>query len=220
MAMEDWGFMASSLSEQLTVELRERINRGEMAPGSLIIEPALALEFNVSKTPVRESLRQLTSEGLLQILPKKGYLVRAVSMNDVYEVIEMRILLEPHVSGQVARVHSAELIEELHSYLDNQERLAVSDPIASMHAARQFHSALSNASRNSRIVSTLDTCLAQTARAHYVLPSMQPYMSQSGEVSEHRAILDAIERSDHESAEVRMREHLNSIRAAMLGSNL
>lgn len=220
MAMEDWGFMASSLSEQLTVELRERINRGEMTPGSLIIEPALALEFNVSKTPVRESLRQLTSEGLLQILPKKGYLVRAVSMNDVYEVIEMRILLEPHVSGQVARVHSAELIEELRSYLDNQERLAVSDPIASMHAARQFHSALSNASRNSRIVSTLDTCLAQTARAHYVLPSMQPYMSQSGEVSEHRAILDAIERSDHESAEVRMREHLNSIRAAMLGSNL
>lgn len=220
MAMEDWGFMASSLSEQLTVELRERINRGEMTPGSLIIEPALALEFNVSKTPVRESLRQLTSEGLLQILPKKGYLVRAVSMNDVYEVIEMRILLEPHVSGQVARVHSAELIEELRSYLDNQERLAVSDPIASMHAARQFHSALSNASRNSRIVSTLDTCLAQTARAHYVLPSMQPYMSQSGEVSEHRAILDAIERSDHESAEVRMREHLNSIRTAMLGSNL
>lgn len=218
--VEDWGFMAGSLSEQLTTQLRERINRGELAPGSLIIEPALAQEFNVSKTPVRESLRQLTSEGLLQILPKKGYLVRAVSMSDVYEVVEMRILLEPHVSGQVARVHSAELINELHALLDKQESLAKSDPIASMHAARQFHSALSNASRNSRIVATLDTCLAQTARAHYVLPSMQPYMSQSGELSEHRGILDAIEASDPQTAESRMREHLNSIRTAMLGSNI
>ncbi|MGO2938040.1 MAG: GntR family transcriptional regulator, partial [Glutamicibacter arilaitensis] len=110
--------MANSISERLTQTLRERINRGELAPGTLVIEPALAQEFEVSKTPVRESLRQLTSEGLLQVLPKKGYLVRAISMNDVYEVLELRSLLEPHVAGQVSAMHSAALIVSLAGHLE------------------------------------------------------------------------------------------------------
>ncbi len=209
--------MAGSISERLTVALRDRINSGVLAPGSMLVEPALAQEFNVSKTPVRESLRQLTSEGLLQILPKKGYLGRAISMNDVYEVLEMRLLLEPYVCSQVARMHSAQLIQTLQGHLEDQERLAVSDPIASMHAARLFHTELSHAARNSRIVAALDSCFAQTARAHYVLPAMQPYMSQSDELAEHRAILDALARADADGAAQAMRSHLASIRSAMLG---
>lgn len=209
--------MASSLSEQLTLTLRERINRGELAPGSLIIEPALAQEFEVSKTPVRESLRQLTSEGLLQVLPKKGYLVRAISMNDVYEVLELRSLLEPHVAGQVASMHSAALVVSLAGHLEAQQKLAVSDPIASMHAAQCFHSELAAASRNSRIVDSLENCFTQTARAHYVLPSMQPYMSQSDELAEHQSIFAAIQNSDPSAAAEAMTLHLESIRRAMLG---
>ncbi|WP_345471289.1 GntR family transcriptional regulator [Glutamicibacter ectropisis] len=208
--------MASSLSEKLADTLRERINRGELAPGTVVIEPALAQEFEVSKTPVRESLRQLTSEGLLQVLPKKGYLVRAISLNDVYEVLELRRLLEPHVAGQVATRHSAELVATLSEHLKAQEELAVSDPIASMHAARRFHSELCAASRNSRITASLENCLAQTARAHYVLPSMQPYMSQSEELAEHQRILAAIQDSDAAAAQQAMSEHLDSIRRAML----
>ncbi|HCJ54398.1 MULTISPECIES: GntR family transcriptional regulator [Glutamicibacter] len=209
--------MANSISERLTQTLRERINRGELAPGTLVIEPALAQEFEVSKTPVRESLRQLTSEGLLQVLPKKGYLVRAISMNDVYEVLELRSLLEPHVAGQVSAMHSAALIVSLAGHLEAQEKLAVSDPIASMHAAQRFHSELAAASRNSRIVASLENCFTQTARAHYVLPSMQPYMSQSDELSEHQQILAAIQQSDPEAATRAMALHLDSIRRAMLG---
>lgn len=209
--------MANSISERLTQTLRERINRGELAPGTLVIEPALAKEFEVSKTPVRESLRQLTSEGLLQVLPKKGYLVRAISMNDVYEVLELRSLLEPHVAGQVSAMHSAALIVSLAGHLEAQEKLAVSDPIASMHAAQRFHSELAAASRNSRIVASLENCFSQTARAHYVLPSMQPYMSQSDELSEHQQILAAIQQSDPEAATEAMALHLDSIRRAMLG---
>lgn len=209
--------MATSISERLTQTLRERINRGELAPGTLVIEPALAQEFEVSKTPVRESLRQLTSEGLLQVLPKKGYLVRAISMNDVYEVLELRSLLEPHVAGQVSAMHSAALIVSLAGHLEAQEKLAVSDPIASMHAAQRFHSELAAASRNSRIVASLENCFTQTARAHYVLPSMQPYMSQSDELSEHQQILAAIQQSDPEAATRAMALHLDSIRRAMLG---
>ncbi|MGP9652066.1 GntR family transcriptional regulator [Glutamicibacter sp. AOP38-B1-38] len=209
--------MASSLSERLTLELRERIATGLLAPGTTVIEPALAEEFQVSKTPVRESLRQLTSEGLLQLLPKKGYLVRAISMEDIHEVLELRILLEPRAARNVARFHSAQTLAELRGHLAEQEHLAEADPIASMLAARRFHEDLSAANRNSRITATLTKCFAETARAHYVLPAMQPYMSQSAELAEHRAILAAIGAADAQAAENAMRTHLQSIHRAMLG---
>lgn len=212
-----WGPMASSLSERLTLELRERITTGVLAPGTLVNEPALAEEFAVSKTPVRESLRQLTSEGLLQLMPKKGYLVRAISMQDIHEVLELRMLLEPRAAANVARFHSMQNLAELRGYLAEQEHLAPADPIAAMLAARRFHEALSAANRNSRITSALTKCFNETARGHFVLPSMQTYMSQSQELKEHQEILAAISAADAPAAQEAMRRHLKSIHQAMLG---
>lgn len=208
-----------SLTERLTDELRRRVLSGQLVPGTVVVEPRLAEEFDVSKTPIRESLRQLTSEGLLQILPKKGYLVRAVTYNDVYETLDLRMLLEPFATAAATRTADAELLDTLRGHLDQQERLAASDPIGSMHAAQRFHELLAKAGGNSRITSTLDKCLADTARAHYVLPGMQQYMSNSQEITEHRRILGAMERGDSDEAQLAMAEHLKSIRAAMLGQH-
>ena len=213
--------MASSLSEQLTITLRERINRGELAPGTLIIEPALAQEFDVSKTPVRESLRQLTSEGLLQILPKKGYLVRAISMNDVYEVLELRSLLEPHVAGQVASMHSAALVVSLAGHLEAQEKLSVSDPISrppcvsvwcyAMHAAIRE---LAAASRNSRLVASLENCFSANRPRPPVLPSSAAVHVPIGRAG--RAPGDLQRHPEFRSAAATgaMALHLESIRTA------
>lgn len=206
-----------SLTERLTDELRRRVLSGELAPGTVVVEPRLAEEFKVSKTPVRESLRQLTSEGLLQILPKKGYLVRGVSIEDVYETLDLRMLLEPFATASATRLATAQLLSQLQSLLDEQERLASADPIASMHCAQQFHQLLANAGNNSRIASTLEKCFADTARAHYVLPGMQRYMSTSQEITEHRAILNAMDARNSEQAQQAMVNHLKSIRSAMLG---
>lgn len=209
--------MASSLSDQLTIKLRERIIKGILAPGTMVIEPALADEFQVSKTPVRESLRQLTSEGLLQILPKKGYRVLAISLEDIGEVLELRLLLEPHAAAALARTHTTEQLKNLRSHLAEQRRQATKDPIASMHAAQQFHTELAHGAQNSRVCAALHRCYAETARGHYVIPNMQPYMSQSDELDEHRQILEAITAKDPAAAHAAMAHHLKSIHRAMLG---
>lgn len=208
--------MATSLTEKLTAELRERILYGVIAPGTMVVEPRLAEEFKVSKTPVRESLRQLTSEGLLQILPKKGYLVRGVTLNDVYETLDMRMLLEPFTAAGAARHATAPFIAALRSQLDEQSRLAAEDPIGSMRCAQQFHRQLAEGGRNSRIAAALERCFHDTARAHYVLPGMQAYMSTSREIQEHEAIVQAIEAGEAKAAQQAMAEHLKSIRNAML----
>ncbi|WP_394162522.1 GntR family transcriptional regulator, partial [Galactobacter valiniphilus] len=96
--------MATSLAERLTATLRDRVITGVLAPGTVVIEPALAQEFQVSKTPVREALQRLTHEGLFEVLPKRGYLVRAMTQADLHDVVELRELLEPVAAAQVATV--------------------------------------------------------------------------------------------------------------------
>lgn len=209
--------MGSSLTDRLTGELRRRVLSGELAPGTVVVEPRLAEEFRVSKTPVRESLRQLTSEGLLQVLPKKGYLVRGVSLTDVYETLDMRMLLEPFAAAAATRLATGQLVSGLREQLDEQEHLAATDPIGSMHCAQRFHQMLAESSGNSRVAAALEKCFADTARAHYVLPGMQRYMSTSQEVAEHRQILAALAAGNGEQAQQAMVDHLKSIRSAMLG---
>lgn len=209
--------MATSLTDRLTNELRERVLSGTLAPGTVVVEPKLAEEFKVSKTPVRESLRQLTSEGLLQVLPKKGYLVRGVSLTDVYETLDMRMLLEPFTAANAASHATPEYLVKLRSHLDEQARLAPNDPIASMRCAQQFHRCLAEGGRNSRIAAVLERCFHETARAHYVLPGMRRYMSASLELQEHEEIYAALATGDSDAAQRAMEEHLKSIRSAMLG---
>lgn len=208
--------MSTSLTEKLTNVLRQRVVSGELPPGTVVVEPRLAEEFSVSKTPVRESLRQLSSEGFLQVLPKKGYLVRSVTLDDLYETLDMRLLLEPYAAGAAAEKADAPVVAELRAHLAEQERLAVDSPIESMHFAQRFHELLAHSSGNSRVKAALERCFADTARAHYVLPGMQRYMSASQEVQEHRRILKAIEAGSPDVARQAMAEHLKSIRETML----
>lgn len=207
--------MSPSLADRLAVQLREAILTGQIAPGSIVVEPRLAEEFSVSKTPVREALRLLASQGLLTVLPKKGYLVRTMGLNDVQETLDLRMLLEPHAAAAATGFLSQRLAVDLRGLLDTQAALSLADPLGAMKAAQDFHQAIADASRNTRLADSLRFCFDETARAHHLLPGMQRYMGVPTELEEHEAIYAAIAAADARGAEDRMRVHLRSIRAAM-----
>lgn len=207
--------MGISLTDHLVTQIRTAILTGAMSPGSIVVEPRLAEEYSVSKTPVREALRLLCSEGLLTVLPKKGYLVRTMSLNDVQETLDLRMLLEPHAAASAAGYLNPGLTAGLHQLLDTQAELAGTDPLGSMRSAQEFHQLIADASRNTRLAQSLHHCLDETARAHHVLPGLQRYMSAPTELSEHKAIYAAIAAGDARAADASMRQHLRSIRTAM-----
>lgn len=207
--------MGTSLTDGLVVQLRSAILTGELAPGSIVVEPRLAEEYSVSKTPVREALRILTTQGLLTVLPKKGYLVRTMGLNDVQETLDLRMLLEPHAAASAAGFLSPALVAELRQILDAQAEVSTENPLAAMEAAQRFHQCIADASRNTRLADTLRHCFDETARAHHVLPGLQRYMSAPAEQAEHEAIYEAIAGADARAAESAMRVHLRSIRATM-----
>jgi DNA-binding GntR family transcriptional regulator len=92
-----------SLTEQAYEALRDDILHSRLPPGSSVAEALLADRFGVSKTPVREALRLLAHDGLVLVLPRKGYVVRPLGFDDVAEVFSLRILLEPGVAADAAR---------------------------------------------------------------------------------------------------------------------
>jgi DNA-binding GntR family transcriptional regulator len=86
-----------SLTSAVADKLREQIIRGEIAEGTQLRQDAIATQYQVSRIPVREALRQLDAEGLIAIVPNRGAVVPALSPDDIEELFAIRSLLEPEV---------------------------------------------------------------------------------------------------------------------------
>ena len=207
--------MAESMTDRVASALRHRILSGDLAPGSLVVEPRLAEEFGVSKTPVREALRLLTTEGLLTVLPKKGYLVVTMSSHDVAEVLDLRMLLEPHACAGAATYADHALLATLRELLDKQREKAGAEPLVSMEYAYSFHRALARGGRNRRLDDVLARCLDETSRAYRVLPGLHAHLAAEQELIEHEAIYTAVAAADGAGAAEAMRSHLRNVRSAM-----
>jgi DNA-binding GntR family transcriptional regulator len=114
-----------SLAEQVFVEVRDRIIRGDLDRGSAIRQDALAAELGVSKIPVREALVRLQSEGLLILSRNRGFTVRRLPLSEAVEVFELRIKLEPEAAALGARnatdeeqARAASILAELDEAMD------------------------------------------------------------------------------------------------------
>jgi len=93
----DFAIPRQSLTSAVADKLREQIIRGEIPEGAQLRQDAIATQYQVSRIPVREALRQLDAEGLISIVPNRGAIVPALSPDDVGELFSIRALLEPEV---------------------------------------------------------------------------------------------------------------------------
>jgi DNA-binding GntR family transcriptional regulator len=197
------------LGESAYERIREAIRSGDLEPGHRITESDLAKWLNMSRTPVREAVSRLETEGLLTYVPRQGLTVAQLDYQAVMELYEMREVLE----GTAARfaAHHAALaeIETLREMLDLEADLGESDPKRGAKANRHFHQIIYHAAHNRYLLKTLnalsdsmmllgDTTLALPGRHATAL-------------EEHRAIVDAISARDADRAQ---QAACNHIRAA------
>ena len=106
-----------SRPEQVYVRLRDLIVQGLLSPGSRIIETEIASRLGVSRTPVREAMRRLHTEGLLTFIPHRGAFVARLEERDIYKIYDLRVVLEGY-AAQMAAIEASE------DQLDELERLA------------------------------------------------------------------------------------------------
>ncbi len=214
-ARPDSGSLASpALYEQVAERLRSRIFAHELEPGVWIDEQAIASEFGISRTPLREALKVLAAEGLVQLRPRRGCYVAALSEQDLDEIFPLMALLEGHCAREAtARATDADLkrLEAIHA--DLERHAGNSDADRFFEANQQFHDALQDLAGNRWLKQLIDETrqfIKLTRR-----DSLNPEGRLKQSLAEHRKVLAAVQRRDAEEAGRLMHDHLISGRAAL-----
>ncbi|WP_328412059.1 GntR family transcriptional regulator [Nocardia sp. NBC_00403] len=200
-----------SIRERISRALRAAIVSGEMEPGVVYSAPALGARFGVSATPVREAMLDLVKEGLVDVVPNKGFRVTEIGESDLDEITELRLLIEPPVVRQVTRHIPAEdlpVLRELAQVIvdcANEGNL-----VEYTEADRVFHLRLLSYADNTRM-----TNLVSDLRAHTRLFGLSSLLERGELVDsarEHLDIVDIIERRDSRAVERLMRNHIRQTR--------
>jgi DNA-binding GntR family transcriptional regulator len=204
-----------SQTERIRDELRRQILQAELPPGGVVIETGLAQLYGVSKTPVREALQLLAVEGLVTVLPRKGYMVTSLSYQDIREVMDLRLLLEPPLFAAAARNVNADLVVELRDHMARQFA-EDADLNARVEAATGFHLACVRASRNGRAVGIVERLTNEVCRLHHLVPGIENHIRSDDERAAHEAVSDAIAAGEASRAETAIRDHLLESNATMI----
>lgn len=204
----------TALYEEVAERLRARIYAHELAPGDWVDEQALAVEFGISRTPMREALKVLASEGLVVLKPRRGCYVAELSERDLDEIFPVLALLEGRVAEEAARrLSGADLARLGKIHADLERHAAANDADRFFEANQAFHNALQELAGNrwlSQLIDDTRKFLKLTRRDSLRLEGR---IGQS--LAEHRAILSALDKRDPAAAALRMHNHILSGRAAL-----
>ena len=196
-----------ALYEEVAEQLRQRIFRRELEPGSWIDELKIAEEFGISRTPLREALKVLAAEGLVTMKVRRGAYVTEMSEKDLRDVYHLLSLLESDAAGVVAeRATDAQLktLQDLHAELE----AAVADREKFFAINERFHMHLLEMADNrwrSQMVADLRKVM-KLNRHNSLLKSGRIQES----LAEHRAVMAALEQRDAAGAMARMQAHFAS----------
>jgi DNA-binding GntR family transcriptional regulator len=205
---------APALYEQVAERLRNRIFAHELAPGGWIDEQALAKEYGISRTPLREALKVLASEGLVVLKPRRGCYVTELSEQDIDEVFPVMAMLEGRVAEEAARRITSADFARLAAIHDELERLAAANDADRFFEANQrFHTALQEIAGNRYLAQLIDDARKVIKLTRRDSLRLEGRLKQS--LAEHREILEALRLKDPDLAGRRMHGHLLSGRAAL-----
>ena len=193
--------------------LRKGIGNGEFEAGSWLRESGVAATLGLSRTPVREALRMLASEGVVELVHNRGARVVSWTARDIDEVYSLRALLEAHGAALAAELATAADVAELNRLEDRYEEAARSGRVEETAACNNaLHSAVVACSGSPRLATLLDVI----SSAPLVTQAIQRYADDDLQRSilQHRDVITAICNGDGPLAESAMRSHILAARYA------
>ena len=188
----------------LHLQILEAIDEGEFPPGARLLETDLAARFGVSRTPVREALRRLETQGVVTHEPRKGAVVATLDYDQLGELYAVREVMEGLAARLAARHASPAEIQLLREMIAEDRK--INDPKAQSQANKRFHRQLHLTSHNRYLIQTLDPVRRSLALLGNTTFSAPGRIDSSNE--EHEIIVDAIEARDENAAEDAARRHI------------
>ncbi len=200
-----------SLRDAAYEAIKHRIITCVLKPGEYVNEAYLSSTLGIGRTPVRQAIDRLMLEGMVDVIPRKGVIVKPVSLDEIMQIIEVRLLTEAYCVRLAADradrdeiIHLSDILARAHQWIEarNSEHLMLLD--------REFHMVLARASKNA----VLGDCLAKLhdrSLRFWFISLNRPGHHKSVQ-DQHQAILAAIKDRDPAGAEDAMRAHINAFR--------
>ncbi len=192
---------APSLVEVTTRRLRAEILSGELAPGERLVEEQIRQRFAISRAPLREALRTLANQGLVEHLPRRGTRVTELSRQDIDELFDLRVLLERHAIScalPLRRGAGADPLATVRAQLDAMRRAdAAGDDLEKDDAHRAFHAAIVALAGNHQLDLAIEPILLRLQRP--MAANLRRETALNGRhagIRRHELLLTALESDD------------------------
>lgn len=191
--------------------LRRGILDQSFPPGHTLVEEGIAAQLDMSRTPVREALRELSRDGLVEIAPNRAAVVRSLSSKELLDIFDIKIRLEGLCAARAAERNASATSAKLVKATKAMSASAKTrDRQAYLRADESFHSAIYAGAQNERAHQIVNDLNAQWQRVQAGMLVIESRMETA--VEEHRRIAEAIGSGDADEAEVAMRVHLENLR--------
>ena len=195
------------LREVVFNNLRDAILKGQLKPGERLLENHLADKLGVSRTPVREALRMLEQENLVELIPRRGAQVLDISAEDIKNIVEIRSALEVVSIRHACQKMDNDSLKELKKHnAEFEAAFEARDYEGVATADEKFHDVIFSAAGNKRLVVIISNIQAQVYR--YRMAYLKVYETKTAVLNHHRNIIEAIEKHDAALGEKVMAEHI------------
>lgn len=206
---EDNGINKLNLSDQIANRLRDKIIQNELAPGDRIREREVCKDLQVSRTPLREALHKLASEGLIELIPNRGAIITRPGAGEIADMLQVLGVLEAFAGERVCEYISDQEVAEIKAL--QYEMLAAyarQDRLKYFKLNQKIHLAIVKAARSETLLSLHARLNARLYRIRY--QSNLKNETWGSALAEHDHILDALEQRDAEKLSTLLRQHLKS----------
>jgi DNA-binding GntR family transcriptional regulator len=198
--------MKPTNAEKAYTQIKGKIITAEMPPGSVINEAQLMEEFALGRTPIREAIKQLQTENLVMVTPRKGMFVADIAMTDLLQIFEVRVELESFAARLAAERITEGEISELQKLAQTYQEVDLSDREALLKLDGEFHATLANATHNKFLIKEIEHYYNLSLRIWYI--ALNQAKPDDIDIDAHIEILEAIQTRDAEKAGLRMRKHI------------
>ncbi len=206
---------SKSIRQKIYDHLRDQLLDGEIPPRQHLVEAKIAKEIGTSRTPIREALHSLELEGLIESIPRVGYVVKSINEDEVEEICEIRGAIEGVGARWAMEKAPQKLIADLKKNISiSEEKAAGGDPKAFVELDAQFHEIIARLSGSKRLQE-----LGQTLRRHmlrYRIQSIYLTDNVSRAIQGHKGILEAMEKGNLEEVNRAIKYHLEQSKKDIL----
>ena len=208
-----------SLAEKAYVQLKDRILSLQLRPGMFLNELTLSEMLGIGRMPVHQAVQRLRAEGLVEVIPRKGLVIRPDSLKDMLSLLEARLAMEPNISALAAeRASKPQIVALKKIVMDSKRIVNQTERMSFMSLDRAFHALIGDAAGN-KILADAQRPLHERSELIWQLRVMR----EDGLVvnqREHMNIFTAIAERDAHGARKAMEDHLHSLHNRILEGSM